>query len=394
MTSSKNKAVIILTCSSVFVAQLGMMMYLPALPTISQEMGASADLMTLALSAYLVGMSLPMLFWGIWGARFGRKLALSAAFIIYAASSLLLTHSETAGYFIFLRVIQGIGSSGISVMARTLISDHFEGDRLAESLSYLSISFVISLGVGQYLGSLLQDAFGWRSIFYTLSAAALLLIAATGYLQIFKAPPKSQANPDWRSYWILLSKPVFLRPALAGGLGYGVLIAFNTCGPFIFQKYYGWTSSEYGLLGWPISATYFIGALIVNRLVSRTGRLLLMSLGMRLMLCGCGMMVLGGIVAPALPLMIWLPYCLIVLGQAMNYPISLSMATDSSPASRPYAIALSGFMHQLIAAAIGGIASLISSQSSWHLSIMCLLLTAGAYLCLAFPGSKAALHKR
>jgi MFS family permease len=211
---------------------------------------------------------------------------------------------------------------------------------------------------------------------------------------VFKTFAKSQANPDWRSYWILLSKPDFLRPALVGGLGYGVLIAFNTSAPFMFQKYYRWTSSEYGLLGWPISVTYFIGALIVNRLVSRTGRLLLILLGMRLMLCGCGMMVLGGILTPTLASMIWLPYCLIVLGQAVNYPVSLSMAADSSPTSRPYAIALSGFMHQLIAAAIGGIASLISSQSPSYLSIMCLLLTAGAYLCLAFPGSKAAQHKR
>jgi hypothetical protein len=80
-----------------------------------------------------------------------------------------------------------------------------------------------------------------------------------------------------------------------------------------------------------------------------------------------------------------------VFGQSLNYPISLSLANDGSPVSGAYAMALSGFIHQLMAAVIGGIASLIASQQAWPLSLLCTLLALGAMLCVSLaPGRKTA----
>lgn len=46
---------------------------------------------------------------------------------------------------------------------------------------------------------------------------------------------------------------------MAGGLGYGVIVAFNTAAPLILQESFHWSAIEYGLLGWPISAAYLLG---------------------------------------------------------------------------------------------------------------------------------------
>ncbi|WP_448723217.1 hypothetical protein [Pseudomonas farris] len=60
-----------------------------------------------------------------------------------------------------------------------------------------------------------------------------------------------------------------------------------------------------------------------------------------------------------------------------------------SPVGGAYAMALSGFIHQLMAATIGGIASLIASQQAWPLSLLCTLLAVGALLCVVFaPGRR------
>lgn len=171
--------------------------------------------------------------------------------------------------------------------------------------------------------------------------------------------------------------------ALAGGLGYGVIIVFNTCAPLILQGRFGWSAAQYGWLGWPISGAYLTGALLVNRVVARVGRLTMMSVGSALVLLGTAIMLLGSVFAGALAVLLWMPYCLALVGQSMSYPISLSMANDQSPVSGAYAMALSGFIHQLIAALIGGVASLLVSEQAWPFTLLCVVLASTACACVA-----------
>ncbi|MDN3222991.1 MFS transporter [Pseudomonas nunensis] len=385
----KSTTTLLVTCSTVFLAQLGMSIYLPALPEIARHLSAEASQVSWGLAVYLIGMALPMLFWGSLGQRIGRKPVLLAALGIYGLGNLALPLSQTLESFLCFRLIQGIGASGISVMARVLIRDSFRGDLLAKALSWISISFVVALGIGQYLGSIIQVAFGWPAIFYLLGGVSVLLAVIVAQVTFPVLTEENTQSSAWPSYWRILRHKAFLLPALAGGLGYGVIIAFNSAAPLILQGPFNWSAVEYGLLGWPISAAYFLGALGVNRFVLRTGQHWLMTLGVGLVLGGCGVMLLGSLAGTSVALLFWLPYCFAVLGQSLNYPISLSLANDGSPVGGAYAMALSGFIHQLMAAVIGGIASLIASQQAWPLSLLCTLLALGAMLCVKLaPGRK------
>ncbi len=383
----KSSTTLLVTCSTVFLAQLGMSIYLPALPDIARGLSADASQVSWGLAVYLIGMALPMLFWGSLGQRIGRKPVLLAALGIYGLGNLALPLSQSLETFLFWRLVQGMGASGISVMARVLIRDSFRGDLLAKALSWLSISFVVALGIGQYLGSIIQVALGWPAIFYLLGGASLLMamaVARVTFPLLHEEPVQSSA---WPSYWRILRDRAFLLPALAGGLGYGVIIAFNTAAPLILQGPFNWSAVEYGLLGWPISAAYFLGALGVNAFVLRTGQRWLMTAGVGLVLGGSAVMLLGSIAGTSVALLLWLPYCFAVFGQSLNYPISLSLANDGSPVGGAYAMALSGFIHQLMAAIIGAIASLIASQQAWPLSLFCTLLALGAMVCVRLaPG--------
>ncbi|WP_282411763.1 multidrug effflux MFS transporter [Pseudomonas sp. PS02303] len=383
----KSSTTLLVTCSTVFLAQLGMSIYLPALPDIARGLSADASQVSWGLAVYLIGMALPMLFWGSLGQRIGRKPVLLAALGIYGLGNLALPLSQSLETFLFWRLVQGMGASGISVMARVLIRDSFRGDLLAKALSWISISFVVALGIGQYLGSIIQVVLGWPAIFYLLGGASLLMamaVARVTFPLLNEEPVQSSA---WPSYWRILRDRAFLLPALAGGLGYGVIIAFNTAAPLILQGPFNWSAVEYGLLGWPISAAYFLGALGVNAFVLRTGQRWLMTAGVGLVLGGSAVMLLGSIAGTSIALLLWLPYCFAVFGQSLNYPISLSLANDGSPVGGAYAMALSGFIHQLMAAIIGAIASLIASQQAWPLSLFCTLLALGAMVCVRLaPG--------
>jgi MFS family permease len=386
----KSSTTLLVTCSTVFLAQLGMSIYLPALPDIARDLSADASQVSWGLAVYLVGMALPMLFWGSLGQRIGRKPVLLAALGIYGVGNLALPHGQTFEWFVFFRLLQGIGASGISVMARVLIRDSFRGDLLAKALSWISISFVVALGIGQYLGSIIQVALGWPAIFYLLGSVSLLMGLVVGRVTFPVLTEEKAHSSAWPSYWRILRHRAFVLPALAGGLGYGVIVAFNTAAPLILQGPFNWSAVEYGLLGWPISAAYFLGALAVNGWVIRTGQRWLMTMGVGLVLTGSTVMLLGSISGTSVALLFWLPYCFAVFGQSLNYPVSLSLANDGSPVGGAYAMALSGFIHQLMAAAIGGVAGLIASEQAWPLSLLCTLLALGAMLCVMLaPGRKA-----
>lgn len=378
----KNNTTLLVTCCTVFLAQLGMSIYLPALPEIAHELAAEASQVSWGLAVYLIGMALPMLFWGSLAQHIGRKPVLLAALGVFGLGNLALPLGSTLESFLVLRLLQGVGASGISVMARVLIRDSFSGDLLAKALSWLSISFVVALGIGQYLGSIIQVALGWSAIFYLLGGVSLTMAVVVARITFAPRVVENAGAYTWPSYWEILRHRDFLLPALAGGLGYGVIIAFNTAAPLILQGSFNWSPVEYGLLGWPISAAYFLGALGVNSLVLRTGRHWLMKIGVGLVLTGSAVMLLGSIAGTSIALLFWLPYCFAVVGQSLNYPISLSLANDGAPVGGAYAMALSGFIHQLMAAAIGAIASLITTAQAWPLSLLCTLLALGAMICV------------
>jgi MFS family permease len=67
----KSRSTLLVTCSTVFLAQLGMSIYLPALPEMARYLSADASQVSWGLAVYLIGMALPMLFWG-WATLYCR----------------------------------------------------------------------------------------------------------------------------------------------------------------------------------------------------------------------------------------------------------------------------------------------------------------------------------
>ena len=373
MPHSRMSLLTTISCMAVFFAQLGMMMYLPAIPSIAQSLNATQSLTSLSLPVYLVGMAVPMLLWGKWGATWGIKPVLIASLLMFSLSSALLAVCAQIETFLCLRFVQGLGASGMSVMARSLVAQHFKGDQLTKVLSWLSIAFVISLGVGQYAGSILMSSFDWPATFWCLAIGAALL-AGLVHHGLSECRQTSNTPACWGHYLTIVRHAPFLRCALMGGLGYAIIIGFNTAGPSIFQTTYEWSASDYGVLGWAMSLAYLLGSLTVNRHVLIRGQPQLSAIATGIMVVACIVMIVGVMTNPTCAALLWVPYCLIVFGQAISYPISLSQASDHSPVSGPYSMALCGLIHQMIAAFVGVTVSLLNVQNPLYLAAICLLL--------------------
>lgn len=371
---------IAISCSAVLIAQSGITLYLPSLPAIAEQFHAQDSFAPITLSVFLIGMGLPMLMWGKIAAKWGSRTTLLWALCLFGGSSLFVAVSNDTSMFLICRTIQGAAAGGISVMARVLLRDAFTGKGLAQALSWLSICFVMSLGLAQFAGALLHSAWGWKAIFITNATLSFLLILP---VRVHIPDGANVAVPSQsvrKIYITLFADMRFMRPVLAGGLGYGVIIVFSACAPAIFQLQFDWSVVEYGLIGWPISCAYLLGALSVSWLISKRTQEHSFTIGPGWLAIGALLMSAGQMFFPASAILLLLPYCILLAGQGIVYPLCQALASQSATVSGPYAMALTGFIHQVIAAGCGFVASLLPPAQTGAFTFTCLVLALAAWI--------------
>jgi MFS transporter, DHA1 family, multidrug resistance protein len=104
---------------------LSMDMYLPALPSLTRDLGASASTAQLTLTGCMLGIAAGQLFTGPLSDSLGRRRPLLAGLVGYIAASLACAGAPSIGTLIALRFIQGtLGGAGV-VIARAIVRDLF-----------------------------------------------------------------------------------------------------------------------------------------------------------------------------------------------------------------------------------------------------------------------------
>ncbi|MFM9435810.1 MFS transporter, DHA1 family, multidrug resistance protein [Janthinobacterium sp. CG_23.3] len=373
-----------LSCALVFLTQLGVTLYLPSLPDIAQALRLAPNQASLSLLAYFLGSAAPILFWGAAADRFGRKTVLLLSLALFGLASLAAAGASDGAGFIVARLLQGVGAGGASTVGRILVRDGASGAQLARNLSYLSFSFVSALGGGQFLGGLMQQYASWQAEFFLLAAISAALTALVLLTPMRGAGPTA-GQSHVSAYLAVLRNPAFLRPMVAGALGYGGLIFLQEIGPYLFQHQLGLSARQYGNTGLLLGLAYFCGSLLVNRLALRLGYARLMRAGLQLMLAA-GLLLgaaalgsgrLGGGVLLALVLLV---YCAVSLGQAVLFPNSMAAALDAVKGQGSHATALFGFSLQMIATGVGSLAVVLPHGQLLPVALLLSALTAGALL--------------
>ena len=150
-----------------------------ALPMIAREFSMNALSLSWVASSFLLAAAIALVPMGRLADIYGRKVFFLGGSLIFALSSFLCTCVEKEGFFIALRVVQGIGGAMIfSTGTAMLISAYPSSDR-GKILGINIAAVYIGLTVGPFLGGLLTQHLGWKTIFIfnaALGAAAALLV--------------------------------------------------------------------------------------------------------------------------------------------------------------------------------------------------------------------------
>ena len=95
-------------------------MYLPALPTIVDDLGTTSAAVQLTLTGTLFGLALGQLLVGPLSDTFGRRRPLLVGVSVHVLASLLCLVAPNVGVLGGLRVLQGIGAAAVSYTHLTL----------------------------------------------------------------------------------------------------------------------------------------------------------------------------------------------------------------------------------------------------------------------------------
>ena len=333
-------------------------LYLPALPALTEGLGANMSQAQLTLSALLLAFGVSQLIWGPLSDRFGRRPVLLCGLAAYALASLATTWAPSISHLIVWRMVQGAAMGAVVMCARAIVRDLYlptDGARImSQGLSGLGLMACIC----GPLGGLLSEVFGWRAALMApalFGCGALALITLRFKETLHSKNPQALHPATMRRVWRqIFSNPSFLAYSALSAASYGGLFTFLATSSFVFIKVLGLSKTQYGLVMLLTTSFYLLGTFICRQLLPRFGLTKSIAIAAWLSLAGGTLM---GALAWAGVHNLWaiiIPQALYLVGHGVHQPCGQSGAIGPFPTSAGAASAVNGFLMMVVAFGMGG----------------------------------------
>lgn len=332
-------------------------LYLPALPTLRQALGASTAAAQATLSVLIICFGVAQLVWGPLSDRFGRRPVLLVGMTVYTIASVGGALAASIDALILWRGLQGAGMAAAVTCGRSIVRDLYqphEGARvMSRALGGLGVIAMLSPAIG----GVVVQALDWHAALLTVSVFGALTLAfiASRYEETVPArnPLATRLGPLRANWAQVVRDPTFRAWTLLLGFAYGGLFCLLAGSSFVFIEVLGCSRLEYGLLMVTNSGAYVLGTLLCRRLLARHGLRKAVQIGGFLSLGGGTAMAglaLAGVHA------VWaivLPQWLFALGHGIHQPCGQAGAVGPFPEKAGTAASLSGFYMMCVAFAVG-----------------------------------------
>jgi MFS family permease len=148
-----------------------------ALPTIGTEFSMTAILLSWISTIYLLAAAMFLIPFGRLSDMFGRKKILSYGISLYTLASLLSAISRSGILLIIFRALQGIGAAMIFGTGVAILISVYPSNERGRVLGINVASTYFGLSIGPFLGGILTQHLGWRSLFFSSVALGMITLA-------------------------------------------------------------------------------------------------------------------------------------------------------------------------------------------------------------------------
>lgn len=332
-------------------------LYLPALPTLQRELGASVSSVQLTLSALIISFGLAQLVAGPLADRFGRRPVLLAGLVAYTVASLGAAWSQHIDTLVAWRAVQGAAMAAAVTGARSIVRDLFEPQDGARVMSRALSGLGVIAMLSPLVGGVLVQFLSWHVALMTLAlfGAATLAIVTWRYQETLRQRDihATSLGPLWRNWREVLANRTFRAWTLLSMLAYGGLFVILAGSSFVYIDVLGLSRIGYGVLMAVNSLSYIAGTFLCRQWLSRHGLRGTVKRGTAFSLLGglgmAGMSLAGVHTVWAL----FVPQCLFAVGHGIHQPCGQAGAVGPFPDKAGTAASLSGFGMMLSAFGVG-----------------------------------------
>src|SRR3982075_2071174 len=227
-----SRMMLLLLVAMTGVAPISLYLLVPALPVLASTFGRDISIAQMTVSLYMVGIACSQIIMGPLSDRFGRRPVLLAGLGLMVAASAGCIFAETVPQLIAARFLQALGGATGMVVSRAIIRDLYSRDRISSMISLVIAVMMIAQMLSPLTGGLLETAFGWRSIFYVITAASLTTPARIPFTLPETRRDRAEGSGGFRGdVGRLFTSRALLRYLLGQGLASRLLFAFAAGGP-------------------------------------------------------------------------------------------------------------------------------------------------------------------
>ena len=332
-------------------------LYLPALPTVQRELGATIGAAQLTLSALIIAFGLSQLVCGPLADRFGRRPVLLSGLALYTLASLFSAAAQSVEALIGWRALQGVAMAAAVTCGRSIVRDLFEPGEGARMMSRALTGLGFIAALSPLAGGFLVDRLNWHAALLApcVFGAVTLAFVAWRFEETVtvRNPGATRVRTLLHNWGEVLANPTFRAWAALSACTYGGLFFMLAGSAFVFIDVLGVSRPAYGAILGSMSVAYIGGTVLCRRLLARHGLRGAVKRGACFTLCG-GLTMAGLSLAGVHT--VWaivLPQYLFAIGHGVHQPCGQAGAVGPFPEKAGTAASLSGFAMTLSALAVG-----------------------------------------
>jgi EmrB/QacA subfamily drug resistance transporter len=165
-------------CLSLVLVVMSVSGLVTAIPTMQEELHASASQIQWILDAYAIVFAGTLLTAGALGDRFGRKRALLLGLVVFAGGALVAGLASTAGQVIVGRAVMGIGAAFVMPATLSIITTIFPPEERNQAIAVWAGFAGAGGALGPIVSGALLEGFWWGSaVLINLPVVAVTFVA-------------------------------------------------------------------------------------------------------------------------------------------------------------------------------------------------------------------------
>jgi DHA1 family bicyclomycin/chloramphenicol resistance-like MFS transporter len=252
-------------------------MYLPAMPEIGADLGASMQEVQWTIVAYFIAFGLAQLVYGPWADQAGRKPPMYTGLGLFMAGTILCAVAPSIGWLIAGRMLQGLGGAANMVVLRAVIRDMATGHAATRMMSTIMIVIAVSPLLAPLSGSALMTVGSWRLVFWALLAAATL-----SFFLIHYAVPETLTEANRQKFDLattltgsrgLLRDRPFLVMTFLAGFSFASFFVFISTASFVYTGQFGLNPTQFSLAFAANAIGFFTASQFSSTIARRVGTL-------------------------------------------------------------------------------------------------------------------------